>query len=305
MKIKLTREIKIGIFFLSILVTIFAVLNFLRGQDVFKNSYSYYAEYDDVEGLTASSHIFLKGLKIGSVEKISYNPDSEKFSIKININDKYHIPKNSTAQIFSTDIMGNKAIRLIFSHETKMAHPGDTLNSGSAPVLTTLIAEELMPLKNKVDTLVSALTVTAEAVNHIMNAESQANLIAGIASLRHTLYNVQQLTATLNSERQTIKNMVNNADTFITALQKSSDDIHRTMANLAQLTDSLKSSEINSTIAGLNAVLKQANNPEGSVGQLLHNDDLYNNLNRTIGQLDSLITAIRANPKKYIKITVF
>ncbi len=305
MKIKLTREIKIGIFFLLILVTIFAVLNFLKGQDVFKKSYSYYAEYDDVEGLTASSHIYLKGLKVGAVETISYNPDTEKFSIKININEKYHIPKNSTAQIFSTDIMGNKAIRLIFSHETKMTQPGDTLISGNAPVLTTLIAEELVPLKNKVDTLVSALTITAEAINRVVNTESQDNLIASIASLRQTLYNVQQLTASLNGERQTIKNIVHNADTFIAELQKSSADIHRTMANLAQLTDSLKSSEINSTIAGLNAMLRQANNPEGSVGQLLHNDDLYNNLNRTIGQLDSLIAAIRANPKKYIKITVF
>ncbi len=305
MKIKLTREVKIGLFFVLMLVVIFAVLNFLKGQDIFKKSYHYYAVYEDVEGLTATSHVFLKGLKIGSIEKISFNPESDKFVVKIAIKNNYHIPVRSFAQIFSTDIMGNKALRIVFSEESQMMSPGDTLLADAAPELGKLLSKELLPLKNKVDTLISALNITVGSLNNVLNTESQQDLVAGIASLRHTLANVQQLSLALNQERETIKNIVENTDGFMTELKKSSKDISRTMSNLSQITDSLKSSELTATIANLNAILKQANDPSGSVGKLLHNDSLYNNATRAIGHLDSLIVAIQANPKKYIKISVF
>jgi phospholipid/cholesterol/gamma-HCH transport system substrate-binding protein len=302
---KLSREVKIGLFFLAIVVAIFGLLNFLKGQDIFKHTNTYYAIYENVEGLSPSSHIFLKGLKIGAVEKITFDATNLKFIVKININDKYHIPKDSEAQIFNTDIMGNKAMRIVFGNSDYLLHNGDTLVAGNVPEIMTMIADELVPLKQKVDTLVTTLNKTVQALNTILNEETQENLVTGIASLRKTLYNFQQFSAALESEKGNIKSIVENMNSFMGALHEGSGDITRTLHNLALLTDSLQAADIKTTVENINALLLQANNPEGSVGKLLHDGHLYNNVSKTIAHLDSLIVAIQKNPKKYIKISVF
>jgi phospholipid/cholesterol/gamma-HCH transport system substrate-binding protein len=302
---KINREVKIGLFFLAIVIAIFGVLNFLKGQDIFKHTNTYYAVYENVEGLSPSSHIFLKGLKIGAVEKITFDASNLKFVVKININDKYHIPKNSEAQIFNTDIMGNKAMRIVFGDSDHFLQKDDTLRAGNVPELITMIADELVPLKQKVDTLVTALNKTAQALNTILNEETQENLVSGIASLRKTLHNLQQFSAALENEKGNIKNIAEGVNTFMGTLNQSSGDITRALHNLAVLTDSLQTADIKATVENINALLLQANNPEGSVGKLLHDGHLYNNVSKTIAHLDSLIVAIQKNPKKYIKITVF
>jgi phospholipid/cholesterol/gamma-HCH transport system substrate-binding protein len=302
---KITREIKIGIFFLAIVVAVFGVLNFLKGQDIFKNANTYYAIYENVEGLSQSSHVFLKGLKIGAVENIAFNPSHLKFAVKIKINDKYHIPKNSEAQIFSTDIMGNKAMRIVYGDSDYLLQSGDTLIAGNAPELITALADELIPLKQKVDTLVTTLNKTAQALNMVLNEQTREDLTSSIANLRHTLHHLQQFSAALDGEKGNIKHIVKNLHTFTDSLSRSSQDVTHALHNIAQLTDSLQTTDIKNTVKHINALMEQANNPEGSVGKLLHDGGLYHNVSKTVAHLDSLILAIQKNPKKYIKISVF
>ena len=302
---KINREVKIGLFFLAIIIAIFGVLNFLKGQDIFKHANTYYVVYENVEGLSPSSQIFLKGLKIGAVEKITFDASSLQFVVRININDKYHIPKNSEAQIFSTDIMGNKAMRIVFGDSGHFLQKGDTLLAGNEPELITMIADELIPLKQKVDTLITALNQTAHALNTILTEETQENLVRSIASLRGALHSLQQFSAALENEKGNIKGVAEGVNTFMSTLNQSSGDISRALHNIALLTDSLQTADIKATVEHINALLLQANNPEGSIGKLLHDGHLYNNVSRTMAHLDSLITAIQKNPKKYIKITVF
>jgi phospholipid/cholesterol/gamma-HCH transport system substrate-binding protein len=286
-------------------VAIFGLLNFLKGQDIFKNTNTYYAIYENVEGLSPSSQVLMKGLKIGAVEDITFDASNLEFVVKMKINNKYHIPKNSEAQIFSTDIMGNKALRIVFGDSGHFLQNRDTLIAGNVPELITMIADELVPLKQKVDTLVTALNRTAQALNTVLNEETQENLITGIASLRQTLYNLQQFSATLEAEKKNIKSIAANVNTFTDALSQSSGDITHALHNIALLSDSLQAADIKAIIENVNALLVRANDPEGSVGKLLHDGYLYNNVSKTIAHLDSLIVAIQKNPKKYIKITVF
>jgi len=305
MDIKLSREIKIGIFFILILFTVFVVLNFIKGQDIFKKTNTYYVVYDDVDGLMPTSHVFMKGLKVGSVENISFIEKSEQFLVKIGIKDTYRLPRHSLAEISSTDIMGNKAIKIIFSRETQYMRSGDTLVAGAATGMVATLMEELLPLKNKLDTLVGSLNITVGALNNILNTETQANIIAGIASLRQSLSNLQQLTALFTKEQEGIRNIIQNTDTFIAELQKGSKNIVKTMEHLSQFTDSLRSADIKTTLSKFNAMLQQINDPNGSAGKFLHDGKLYDNINSSIAHLDSLIIAIKANPKKYIKVSVF
>jgi len=302
---KLSREVKIGIFFVLILFTLFVVLNFLKGQDVFTRNSNYYIVYDDVEGLTPTSHVFMKGLKIGSVESITFNERTRQFIVKTGVKAKYRFPRHSTAEIFSTDIMGNKAIRIVLSKETQFTKSGDTLLAGVAGGLVATLSDELLPLKNKIDTLATSLNITVNALNNVLTTETQANLIAGIASLRHSLHNFQQISSALAKEQGAIKNIVQNADSFFAELQKSGKNITQTMEHLSQFTDSLRSADIKATITKLNALLEQAYSPDGTVGKLLHDGSFYDNINRTVTHLDSLILAIQSNPRKYIRISVF
>jgi phospholipid/cholesterol/gamma-HCH transport system substrate-binding protein len=305
MKIKLSREMKIGIFFILILFAAFVVLNFLKSQNILTKNSNYYIVYEDVDGLTPTSHVFMKGLKIGSIESIKFNDNTGQFFVKINIKNNYRIPQYSTAEIFSTDIMGNRAIRIIYSKETEYLHSGDTLLAGAATGLMATLSDELIPLKNKIDTLVTSLNVTIGALNNVLNTETQTNLVAAIASLRQSLHNLQQLSSTLIKEQGTIKNILQNTDKFIAEIQKSGKNITKTMEHLSQFTDSLRSTDIKTTVDNLNIVLQQVNNQNGSIGKLLHDDTFYNNVTKAIAHLDSLIVAIQKNPKKYIKISIF
>jgi phospholipid/cholesterol/gamma-HCH transport system substrate-binding protein len=302
---KLNRATKIGIFLVIIVIASFALLNFLKGQDIFKHTRTYYAVYDNVEGLTPSSPVFLQGLKIGTIEKITFEAEYLKFIIKIGINENYHIPRNSTAQIFNTNFMGSKAMRIVFGDSNYFLHKGDTIKTQREPEITAIISNELVPLKQKIDTLVTTLNVTARALNAVLNTETQAHLTAGIAALRNTMDNLQQFTKTLEQEKGNIKNIIKTTNEFMSELQTGGSDLTRTLNNLASITDSLQAADIKATITHLNTLLLQANNPEGSVGKLLHDDNLYNNVSRAVDHLDSLISAIQSNPKKYIKITVF
>jgi phospholipid/cholesterol/gamma-HCH transport system substrate-binding protein len=156
-----------------------------------------------------------------------------------------------------------------------------------------------------VDTLVTALNKTAQALNTILSEETQENLVSGIANLRKTLHSLQQFSAALENEKGSIKNIADGINAFMETLNQSSGDITRTLHNLALLTDSLQTADFKATVKDINALLKQANNPEGSIGKLFHDGHLYNNVSKTIEHLDSLIIAIQKNPKKYIKISVF
>ena len=111
-KFRLSRMQAIGLFVLLTLIATFAVINFLRGEDIFNRSSTYYAVYDQVDGLTVTGPVYLRGYKVGMVEDITYNPQQNNFEVELKVKSQFEIPVNSTAEVYSADIMGARAVRI-------------------------------------------------------------------------------------------------------------------------------------------------------------------------------------------------
>ncbi|MEY4595207.1 MAG: hypothetical protein RIQ47_1617, partial [Bacteroidota bacterium] len=127
---KISKEAKIGLIITSGIAILFWGLNYLKGKDFFTSQKTVFATYDRVDGLTASNPVLVNGMKIGSVTKLSLLPDqSGRILVAMHINSNVRIPRNSTAEIFSTDLLGAKGIRFLFGESADIIEDGDTVKS--------------------------------------------------------------------------------------------------------------------------------------------------------------------------------
>ncbi|MDR0667545.1 MAG: MlaD family protein [Prevotellaceae bacterium] len=305
MKLKISREVKIGIYAMTILIGLYGVFNFLKGRDLFNSYNTYYATYEDVEGLTQSAPVFLKGLKVGSVVKITFEKEVQSFLVTLRVDSRYGIPEHSTAEIYGVNIMGNKALRILISHSPKLAQSKEYLKSGVASDIMTTMVNELMPIKNKLDVLLSNLNTTVKTVNHILNEEKQRELDESIRSLNKTMKHIEQISGVVDAQKAHLGNTLENADAFTTSLRNSTQHIESVIQNLEQISDSLAQSNLKGSVERLNLLLAQASDTTGTVGQLLYNDELYHRLTITLKDLDALINDVKENPKKYVRLSLF
>ena len=305
MKVKISREVKIGIYALVTLVLMYWVFNFIKGRDIFSAYDNYYVSYENVEGLGQTSTVYLKGLKVGNVSKISLEKSGKFFEVTLRIHRGYSIPENSTAEIYSTDIMGNKAVRVIVGDSPRLAKSGDFLNANVASDFTNMMSKELLPLKDKLETLITNLNTTVVSINNVLTTDAQKQLSESIAHLSTSLQHIANITNSLDTEKEHIIRTLENIDTFTASLSNNSQSIDAIIRNFEQLSDSLKQVNVKATVDHLNTLLAQASDTTGTVGQLLYNGELYDRLSSTLNSLDLLIKDLKENPKKYVKLSLF
>ncbi|MDR0582091.1 MAG: MlaD family protein [Prevotellaceae bacterium] len=298
---QIRKEIKIGIYAVVIIIGMYWLFNFLKGEDIFNTHATYYISYDRVDGLSASSPVFLKGLKIGVISDITYEEDGQQFLVSVQVKKAYHIPDNSVAEIFSTGLMSGNGIRILPGNSPVIAASKSRLASSIAPD----IISSLTPLKEQTEALLANLNTTITAVNNILTDETQKNLEASMSSLRKSLQHIEQITGTLGAKNGHLNNTLENLDAFSSALRNNNENIHKITANFAQFSDTLRRADIKTTIDRLNVLLAQAGDTSGTVGQLLQNDALYRHLTATLNSLDELIKDLQKNPKKYVRLSLF
>jgi phospholipid/cholesterol/gamma-HCH transport system substrate-binding protein len=298
---KIKKEIKIGVYAVVIIIGMYWLFNFLKGKDIFNTHATYYAHYETVEGLSASSPVFLKGLNVGAISDIIYEEDKQQFQVSLQIKKTYHIPDNSVAEIFSTGLMSGNGIRILIGDSPVIAASGSRLPASIEPD----ILSALLPLKDQAELLLGNLNATITAINNILTEESQKNLEAGISSLRKSLQHIEQITGTLGAKGGHLNNTLENLDAFSSTLRNNSENINAIAGHLSQFTDTLRRVDIKATIDRLNVLLAQAGDTSGTVGQLLQNDKLYRNLSATLNSLDELIKDLQKNPKKYVRLSIF
>ncbi|MDR2802034.1 MAG: MlaD family protein [Prevotellaceae bacterium] len=298
---QIKKEIKIGVYAVVIIIGMYWLFNFLKGKDVFNTHATYYVNYETVDGLSASSPVFLKGLKVGAISDITYEESKQQFLVSIQIKKTYNIPDNSVAQIFSTGLMSGNGIRILIGDSPVIAASRSYLPPDIAPD----IVSSLMPLKEQAELLLANLNATITAVNNILTDETQKNLEASISSLRKSLQHIEQITGTLSAKNGHLNNTLENLDAFSSTLRNNNENINTIAANFSQFSDTLRRLDIKTTIDRLNVLLAQAGDTSGTVGQLLQNDELYRNLSATLNSLDELIKDLQKNPKKYVRLSLF
>lgn len=296
------KSIIIGLSFIGALILFIWGINFLKGRSLLEEHPYYYAVYQNVDELAPANKVLVNGMFVGQVEELFFNPKQDgTIIVKFTASKGIRIPADSKACITSS-LLGSKSINILLGRSSLDANIGDTLASSIENGLTEMLSTELMPLKNKVETLVMSIDTLVGSLNTVLDAETQANVRSSISDLSVSLNNLNKISKDLqkimDSEKDNISNIVENVDNISSNLSAVSDSLAQIKYN--QIVTSLQS-----TIDNLDVITTNLKNGEGSAGLLLSNDSLYINLTKTVDNLGVLIKKIEENPKDYIRIKVF
>jgi phospholipid/cholesterol/gamma-HCH transport system substrate-binding protein len=302
---KLSKEIKIGAYFAVTLAALIWGINFLKGKDIFNKVNKFYAVYDEIEGLQTTAQVYIKGLKVGTVSRIRLDQENEKFKVELQIKSNYSIPENSVAYLYSSDIMGNKAIKIKIGDSPVSLHDNAVIHSGKEDDMFSLLMEDLPSIKDNLNRTIKDVDSTFKNINRLFSDENVDNLSKGIAYLEHTMRNVSQLSETLNRSRHSFVSSLENIDSITSNLKNNSGKINRIIDNFGELSDSLKTVKITQVVNELNAVVDKINSGTGSAGKLIYDESIYDNLTKSLDSLNALLSDIKENPKRYINISVF
>ncbi|MDR2564175.1 MAG: MlaD family protein [Prevotellaceae bacterium] len=302
---KLKREIKIGFYFVLMMLALVWGVNFLKGRDIFGKTNSFYAIYENVEGLQSSSQVFVKGMKVGVVRAIKLNQKTEKFVVELQVKSDYHIPKNSVARIYSADIMGNKAIRIVLGDDESMLKNKDQINTAVDVDMISAFTDELPVIKDRINRVLLEADSALENVNRLLDEKNRRNISEGIAHFSSMMGNLESLSGSLNKSRKNITNTLSNLETITSDFSKNGNNISRILANVSDLSDSLKTMQIAGTVNELKTTLNKLNEGTGTLSKLMNDDALYKSLVKSLDDMDLLINDFRNNPKRYVNISVF
>jgi len=316
--VKISKEVKTGIVVVVAIVLGIYGFNYLRGTDLFKKDFTLYAIYPRSEGIIEANPVLVNGYKVGQVQRLKLLPQENGYKVLVTfmMQENVKIPVGSFAKIVSSDILGSKAIEINFNDTTVYVQDGDTLLPDVEDDLKTAVDKRIAPLQKKAESLISSIDSVMQVVQQVMNANVRASLVTSfenikttIQSLQHTAFNLDTLTTTQQSK---IIHILDKLQSITSNIEKNNDKISNVINNFSNLSDSLAKANIKSTIDNTNLalvqandILNQVNSGKGTMGKLIKNDSIYNNLNRASEDLDKLLKDLRINPERYVHISVF
>lgn len=301
----MSKELKIGIFAVTVLVASFFLINYLRGEDIFNNEIELVSRYDNVEGLVPSAPVFIKGYKAGKVTEVRYDPESEDFEVTCSIRKEFRIPEDSRMTIYSVDIMGGKGVRIDLGDSQTAASDGDALDPAFEAGLMDGLASGVEPLLAKVNATMDSLSVTVSGVNRLLSAENTDNISRTIIHLEKTLASANSIAAKINGRSDELDSFIENLGTISAHFTSVAEKLDTTMNDVGSVAASLSEAQVGELVNSFRTLLESVNNPDGTVGQLLVNNSMYDSIDSLLDDIDSLIRKIEENPKKYLRISVF
>lgn len=302
-------EIKVGLVGLGILILLFFGIKFLKGIDIFNKEVSYHVLYKDVSGMHESNYIYLNGMKVGYIKDIkAMDNRAENFLVTISISSKVNMTKDSKIVLFNADMLGSKALRLELGHG-ELLHKGDTITGEIEVGMLDKLGTAITPMAENLDSILSA-------TKSILNQQNRDNIQRTLANLESTSRKLndisQQFDGLIDSEKNKIKNIIANTESITTNLKDNNERLSNIISRIDQITDTVAQANIGSTLSETSRTIERLNkvfgiieNGKGNLGLLINDEGLYRNLNESARKLDALIEDIKANPKKYVKISVF
>ena len=298
---KITREVKTAILVISGLLLIIYLFNYLKGENLLDSSRTFYAVYNNVEGLATSAPVTISGNVVGKVQEIVFTEDgSGKLQLKLMIDNDFQFSKNSKAQIYETGLIGGKAIAIILANDgSETAVDGDFLQGTVKAGLTELVNQKLTPLQGKIENVMVSADSLLMNINDVFDSQTKTNLKSSISSLNETILSFKNTSNSINS---LIAKNKEKLDSTITSFESTS-------ANLASLTNEMAKANLGQTITELQAtidsfknILSSIEKGEGSMGKLMKDEGLYNNIEGATKELEELLRDIKLHPKRYFRI---
>lgn len=291
-----TKEVKIALTAILAIVLLFIGMNFLKGLSLFSSDKSYYIVFDDVSGLSPSSPIFANGFRVGVVKSIEYdyaNPDH--IVAVVGLDKKLPVPRGTTAEIVS-DFLGNVKLELHFSN-----NGGSTLAEGD-----TLIGHLQQGALSKAAEMIPQIEQMLPRIDSILVC---VNTLVADPALAGTLHNTEELTATLASTSHDLQRLVTSVGQRLPGMMQRAD---ATLASTETLTQNLSQIDVEALVKRIDATLANVEqmsaalaSRESSLGLLLHDPQLYQNLTATMRDVDSLLIDFKQHPRRYINVSVF
>lgn len=296
MKKLIRKETVIGACVLIALAILFFGIEYLKGVSIFKPSNYYYVVYENVNGLQVSAPVTVNGFKIGQVDNVELMYDNPgHVLVEISLDKKFQIPVNSKALI-SSDLLGTASIIIDMSKDTAYYAPGDTIPGSKSSGMMDKVTDQLLP----------GVTDILPKVDSIL---TNVNELTGNPALGSTLKNVEELTSALNSMTKSLNASAKAVPEVIGGVNSVVASVDSLVADLNALSSKLATAPIDSTVANFNkisediaALTSRLKDPDSTLGNLLNDSGLYDNLNNAAQSIDSLLIDIRKNPKRYINI---
>lgn len=293
---KLTKEIKIALVAIVGILVMYFGINFLKGMNLFSTNNAYYMTFDDIQGLGASTPIYADGYKVGTVDGLEYDyKENGPIKVKVDIIKDLRIPQGSKAEIVK-DLMGNLQVNLLLANNPReRVEPGGIIpgavNGGMMDKAANLVpvVEKMLPKLDSILTSVNALLADPALAASLHNVETiTSNLTVSTRELN-------TLMVGLNKQ---VPGMIGKANGVL-------DNTNRLTANLASLDVQGTLNKVNQTLESAHQFTEKLNSNQGSLGLLMNDTKLYDNLTSTMGHADSLVIDLKAHPKRYVHFSVF
>ncbi len=313
---KINNETKVGALTAIAITLLIVGFNFLKGKSLFKSGNFIYAKYTDTKGLMISNPVSINGLQVGSVYELQeQDKNIDTIIVHIKLNKELNIPENSIATISQNPLSSSSIVINLGDSKTFLAR-NDTIKTLDSGGLLGTLTQKLNPVVDQVKYTLMTLDSVMRNVNTIFDPYTKNNMQEVIANANKTMaYLVSssgQLNALLNSQTGDLAKSLNNVSTFTKTLADNNQKVDRMLSNLETSTNNFAKADIDGTINQLRGTVERLNvavgkmdSKDGSLGLLLNDKQLYQNLENTTRSLNILMDDIRINPKRYVSISIF
>lgn len=302
----MSRELKTGIVAVVIIGLLIWGYNFLKGQDLFKgDSRHFFVEYNSIQGLNEASLVTINGLQVGRVVDVKFNdkPDSKGgLIVEVMLENDFQFSKKSIAKIYSASLMGGQNLAIVPSYEGEMAQDGDYLIGEIESDIFSSVGEKLNPLQAKIENVIVSADSLLLGLNSVMNTKARKSLNRSILGLESTLSGVRTTLASVNSILDSNKS---NLDATLTNAKTITDNFSQVSQDLAAANLSKTIKEFEVTLANVNSLLANVKNGDGTLGKLITDDKMYNNLTNASKEMEELLREMKLNPKRFVHFSLF
>jgi len=273
--------------------------SYLKSNNIFSSDRSFFAIYDDIEGVSVGTPVTVSGFNVGSIQDISFYQNTMDILVKFRVENKVKFSKNSVAQIYETGLIGGKALAIL-PNNGPLAQSGDTLRSSIAPGLTELVNDKLSPLQEKIESTFVSADSLLKNINNVLDVNSQNQIKESFSQLSDLAINLKEsaenLNSIINSNEIKINDIVSNVDNFssnFSSLSNSFSDVEVIIGNLTK------------TSNNLNSIIDEISSGDGTFNQLIYDDSMIKSLNEASNNLNLLMEDLRLNPKRYVHFSLF
>ncbi len=311
-----SNETKVGALTAVAITLLILSFNFLKGKTLLKTGNYLYAKYTDTKGVKISNPVYVNGFQVGAVADIeNADPTLKSLIVAIKLTDVYDIPKNSIA-VINENPLGTPSIEIKLGNSTTFLQQGDTLQTAESKGLLSGVMDKLGPVTAQLEKTIETLDVVLKNINSVFDPQTKNNLQAVIANINKTTESLVVSSASLqqmlNQQTGTIAQSMNNVNKFTKNLSDNNEKITQTLTNVTKTSENFAKADLagsveqlKAAIGNLNKLVEKVSSTDGSLGKLMNDKTLYNNLNNTIRSANILVDDLRVHPKRYVSISVF